>query len=241
MWLSWVIFSTGSHRKGTLNMAAPKLFTDADAWFADRGYTREKSKEPTWSKQLEPYLEINISGDPIKLSSGLYNTGFIYTARFPQLAKLHSSLHLPNSKMGKPVGKMKGSALKPSRFTDAYSHGYEPFEPSGSGPNWEAFFKQFGAALPKIEAELTDEPDFRHNIETGQYWQVSNFRFSEMLILLYFKEWDKAQHMLDTTDWRKVINPQNIADMPNKPTTDEDVRNVTEQLANYINTHRNNS
>ena len=29
--------------------------------------------------------------------------------------------------------------------------------------------------------------------------------------------------------------------MPNKPTTDEDVRNVTEQLANYINTHRNNS
>ena len=186
-------------------MAAPKLFTDADAWFADRGYTREKSKEPTWSKLLSPNLEINIYCDPIKLSSGLYETRFLYGARFPQLAKLDSSLHLPNSKMGKPVGKIKGTALKPSRFTDAYSHGYEPFEPSGSGPNWEAFFKQFGAALPKIEAELTDEPDFRHNIETGQYWQVSNFPFSEMLILLHFKEWDKAQHMLDTTEVSQVL------------------------------------
>ena len=222
-------------------MAAPKLFTDADAWFADRGYTREKSKEPTWSKLLSPDLEINIYCDPIKLSSGLYETRFLYGARFPQLAKLDSSLHLPNSKMGKPVGKMKGSALNNSAFHNAWRLGYAPLEPSGSGPYWEEFLTQAEDSLPRIEAELTDEPDFRHNIETGQYWKVSNFPFSEMLILLYFKEWDKAQHMLDTTDWRKVINPQNIADMPNKPTTDEDVRNVTEQLANYINTHRNNS
>lgn len=223
-------------------MAAPKLFTNVDSWFNERGYIRKGTRNPHWIKELGPDLEFVLSSDPIKISKDMYETRVLFWARFPKLDALDSALHLKNTKMGTPTGIAKSIGLMVASLQGAWSDGYQPLEASGTGPNWDAFLSQLDSALPEIEAELTIDPDFRHNVETSKYWKVSqNHRFAEMFILLHFKEWDKAQHMLDTTDWRKVINPQNIADMPNKPTTDEDVRNVTEQLANYINTHRNNS
>lgn len=120
-------------------MAAPKLFVEADAWFAERGYIREKSKEPTWSKILGPDLEINFGCDPIKLSSQLYDTRVLYGARFPKLATLHSSLHLKNSKKGRPTGKSRGAALLSAVSHDAWSWDYKPLEASGAGPYWDEF------------------------------------------------------------------------------------------------------
>lgn len=222
-------------------MAEPKLFVEADAWFAERGYIREKSKEPTWSKTLGPDLELNIFCDPIKLSPEFYETRFGYGARFPKLATLHSTLHLPNSKKGRPTGKLKGAALSSSAFHDAWSWGYEPLEASGAGPYWDEFFAQAARSLPRIEAELTAEKNFRDSVEKGNYWEVNSYPFSDMFVLLHLEEWDEAQHLLETTDWHKKLNPQNIRDMPNQTTTEEDVQHATRTLAEYIDAHRKDS
>lgn len=223
-------------------MSSQRLFADTDQWFADRGYVRKGTKSPYWVKQLGSDLEMVLSSDPIKISSEVYETRVLFWARFPKLAALDSALYLNNSKMGKPTGVGKGIGLMVASLDDAWSTGYEPLEASGNGANWSAFLRQLDSALPRIEAELTSEPDFRHNVETGKFWKVSqNHRFAKMFILLHLEEWDEAQHLLETTDWHKKLNPQNIRDMPNQTTTEEDVQHATRTLAEYIDAHRKDS
>ncbi|WJY71753.1 hypothetical protein [Corynebacterium auriscanis] len=222
-------------------MAAPKLFAEADAWFAERGYSREKCKEPTWVKTLGPDLEIYFDCDPIALSPDIFDTRIGFSARFPKLASFHASLHLPNSKKGKPIGIGKGAALTCKANNNTWLPDYEPLEASGAGPYWDEFYAMTAHALPGIEAELTAATDFRPSIKAGKYWQVDGFPFSDMLILLHLEQWDEAQRLLETTDWYHKLNPQNIRDYPNKTTTEEDVQHATRTLADYIETHRKDS
>lgn len=172
-------------------MAAVRLFTEVDEWFADRGFVRHGSREPLWVKDLPYGLQLLFTTEPNKLSKDLYETRFGYFARFPALEGLEKQLYADSIFNGKPSRFLTALGLMAGGSHGLFSYGYDPIEASGSGPLWDEFLLVLDPALVKIEEVITRRRDFRPDVADSPLWESAGHRYSEILVDFRVGDFDR--------------------------------------------------
>ena len=218
-------------------MAAVRLFSGVDDWFAERGFVRHGSRSPVWVKDLPHGLQMMFVADANKRSKDVYESAFNYYARFPALKGLERKLFADSPIHGMPTGLFTAIGLKAMSHSDLYPYGYNPFEASGSGPLWDEFLALLDPALVKLEEEITRQRDFRRDVAESDVWDFRPYNFADIFVDFHVGDFEHARYLLETTDWYKRLNPQNFSDEPGELPIGEFVDRAVRMLGEYIDTH----
>lgn len=214
-----------------------RVFPEADEWFAQRGYTRSKTREAIWSKTLPNGLILHFLTSADRYNSEIMDSCMGFVIQFPQLKKLQDSVYACLPRLKCPTGPLKAtfinSALPHPGWTKPYTH----LEATGSGPLWDQRFKELDHIIPTLEKEASTPNDIRPVVNSSKFYKINNRPFSEVFLALHDKDYTHAQNLLDTINGVQEVNPHRLNPTPEHPSFEEQFAQVKNIFTNYINTH----
>ncbi|MDO4761948.1 MAG: hypothetical protein Q4A31_08535 [Corynebacterium sp.] len=215
-----------------------RVFPKADEWFAERGYTRTKTREAIWSKTLPNGLILHFITDPIRVTPDIMDTSMGFIIQFPHLKKLEDSIYKFITNLSAPKGALKATFLHDSPSHPDWDRSYSDLETSGSGPLWDQRFESLDRTISTLEKEVGTQSDIRSTLNNCSLLKVNWKPFAHVFLALHDKDYDLALQLLNSIDGPKEINPFKLKLKPEHPSFEEQFEQVKNIFTGYINAQR---
>ncbi|GAA1475500.1 hypothetical protein P4N68_01545 [Corynebacterium felinum] len=218
-----------------------RVFPQADEWFAERGYTRTKTREAIWSKTLPNGLILHFLTDPIRVTPDIMKTSMGFVIQFPHLKKLQDSIYECILGAPAPSGVLKATFVHDAPPHTGWEGKYHYLETSGNGPGWDQRFTELDRIIPTLEKEAATPGEIRPTINHSDFFKINQRPFVNVFIAIHDKDYDLALQLLNSIDGPKEVNPYKHKESPEGPSFEEQFEQVKNIFIDYINTQRKNS